>query len=104
MVHSRPRNSAGWEALIKCLYQARNYDEAEKHAHAAFEITNGKPVFIFYLSGIQFAQGRTKEALLTLEKAMDKAPKLLKKLMLLNPSLLQHQQVVDIIARFKKNR
>jgi tetratricopeptide (TPR) repeat protein len=104
VVHSRPRNSAGWEALIKCLYTGKNFDEAEKHANAAFEITGGKPVFIFYTSAIQFAQGRTKEALLTLEKAMEKAPKLLKKMMLLNPSLLQHQQVVDIIARFKKNR
>jgi len=35
---------------------------------------------------------------------MTKAPKLLKKLIELNPSILQYQPVVDIIARYKKNK
>jgi len=39
-----------------------------------------------------------------LEKAMTQAPKLLKKLLELNPVILQYQPVVDIIARYKKNK
>jgi len=39
-----------------------------------------------------------------LENGMNKAPRLLKKLIDLNPSILQHQQVVDVVARYKKNR
>jgi len=39
-----------------------------------------------------------------MEEAMTKAPKLLKKLMTLNPSLLQYQQVVDLVARFRRNK
>jgi hypothetical protein len=35
---------------------------------------------------------------------MNKSPKLLKKLVDLNPAILQHQQVVDLVARYKKNR
>jgi len=35
---------------------------------------------------------------------MTKAPKLLKKLIELNPVILQYQPVVDIIARHKKNK
>lgn len=104
VVHNRPRKSAGWDALIRCLYAAKNFDEAEKHVNAALKVTMGKPVFLFYQCAILFAQGRSKEALLMLENAMEKAPKMLRKMLLLNPSLLQNQQVVDIVARFKRTR
>jgi hypothetical protein len=39
-----------------------------------------------------------------LEKAMTQAPKLLKKFIELNPSSLQNQLVVDVIAKYKRNR
>ena len=28
VVRSRPKNVRGWEALIKCLYEAEHYEEA----------------------------------------------------------------------------
>ncbi|MDP1973092.1 MAG: hypothetical protein Q8J87_08965, partial [Sediminibacterium sp.] len=62
------------------------------------------PLFYFYASTILFVLGKSKEALLKLETAMDKAPKLLKKFMELNPFILQNNQVVDIIARYKKGK
>jgi hypothetical protein len=46
--------------------------------------------------------GKSKEALLQLESGMSKNPKLVKKFIEINPSILQVQQVVDVIARFKK--
>jgi hypothetical protein len=51
-----------------------------------------------------FGLGRSKEAILYLERAMEKAPKLLKRFVELNPSILQNQQVVDIIAKFKRRK
>ena len=48
--------------------------------------------------------GKTKEALLQLEKAMEIAPKLLKKFIEINPVILQNHQVVDVIARYKKGK
>ena len=48
--------------------------------------------------------GKTKEGLVQLEKGMSTAPRLLKKLVDLNPSILQYQQVVDLVARYKKNK
>jgi hypothetical protein len=48
--------------------------------------------------------GKSKEGLANLEKALSKAPKLLKKFIDLNPSILQNQQVVDVIARYKRNK
>lgn len=102
VVRSRPRNIAGWEALIRCLFNAAFYEEALEQVIAAIARTEGKTLFIYYLSAVYFALGRSKEALLQLEKAMIKAPKYLKKFIELNPSILQNQQVVDLIARQKK--
>jgi len=59
---------------------------------------------MFYLSNILFAMGKSKEAILYLERAMEKAPKLLKRFVELNPAILQNQQVVDILAKFKRNK
>ena len=80
------------------------YDEAADHCKAALDITDKKPVFLFYLSSALFLSGRSKEGLLQLEQAMEKAPKLLKKFVELHPSILQNPQVVDIIARYKKGK
>jgi hypothetical protein len=51
-----------------------------------------------------FVTGKTKEGLLKLEEAMEKAPRLVKKFIELNPSILQNNQVVDIVARYKKGK
>jgi tetratricopeptide (TPR) repeat protein len=88
VVQTRPRNSAGWEALIRCLYKAKYYDEALEQTTAALHLTNGKPIFLFYKASVLFALGKSKEAILQLEKAL----------------ILQNQQVVDILARFKRNK
>lgn len=101
-VNARPRSSSGWELLIKCLYRAGYYEEALEQVESARLSTGNKPVFNFYKAGILLAMGQTKQALLVLEAAMAEAPKLLKKLVDLNGTILQHQQVVDVVARFKK--
>lgn len=104
VVRQRPKNISSWEALIRCLYNGAYYEEALEQVNAAMQHTENKPLFIFYLSVIYFALGKSKEGLSHLEKAMVISPKLLKKMIDLNPAILQHQQVVDVIARFKRNR
>ena len=104
VVRQRPRNLSGWEALIRCLYYGGFYDEALEQVQAATKMTDDKPVFGFYFCAIYFAMGKTKEAILQLEKAMIRAPKMFKKLIELNPAVLRHQGVVDIVARYKKNK
>ncbi len=103
-VRIRPKNIAGWEALIRCLYKADLMDEALDQVNAALKATNDKPVFFFYKSAILLASGKNKEAVLLLERALTLAPKLLKKFLELNPASLQSQQIVDIVAKFKRNR
>lgn len=104
VVGQRPRNVSSWEALIRCLYHGEFYEEALEQVKAALSITDNKPIFIFYLSAVYLALGKTKEALLQLETAMSQSPKQLKKLVELNPSILQHQLIVDVLARYKKNK
>ena len=104
VVRVRPRNINGWVELIKCLYKAEMFEEALEYAGFAYEQTDGKPVFVFYKSIVLFALGKSKEALIQLEVGMSKNPRLIKKFIEINPSILQIQQVVDIIARFKKGR
>jgi tetratricopeptide (TPR) repeat protein len=104
VVRARPRNVSGWEALIRCLYKNEFLEEGLEQSVAALEVTVNKPLFIFYKAAILFAMGKNKEAVLQLEKAMAQAPKLLKKFVELNPASLQNPQVVDVLARYKRNR
>lgn len=101
-VRIKPKNMAGWEALIRCLYQEEFYAEARVQCMAALEHTGNKPLFLYYLSAVLLALGKTKAALLYLAQALTAAPKTLKKLVNLNPSLLQNSQVVDVIAQHKR--
>ncbi len=104
VVRHKPKNVAGWEALIKCLFNAEYYEEALEQCIAASKATEGKPIFVFYYSAALFFLGKSKEALLQLEKAMQIAPKLLKKFIDLHPAILQNAAVVDILARHKKGK
>lgn len=103
-VRVRPRNVGGWESLIRCLYAAGYYAEARQQSMAAYKHTKGKPVFLYYLSAALFALNKTKEALLYLEQGLTEMPKSVRKLVQLNPSILQKPQVVDILARHKRNK
>lgn len=104
VVKHKPKHVSGWEALIRCLLKAGYYEEAYEQCLHALTATEGKAIFYFYASTSLFVLGKTKEALLKLEAGMDKSPKLLKKFIELNPSILQNNQVVDIIARYKKGK
>ncbi len=102
VVRSRPKSSAGWEALIRCLYKAGLHQEALEQSLAAINMTEGKNIFVFYYCACLFAVKKVKEAILQLEKAMEKSPRQVKKLIELSPSILQNTQVVDVIGRYKK--
>lgn len=104
VVRLRPRKASGWEALISCLYHAEFYDEALEQVQAALKLTNDKPIFLYFHTAVLFAMGKSKEAILHLEQALLAAPKLLKKFVELNPAILQNQSVVDLLARFKRNK
>lgn len=104
VVKVRPKGVVGWEALIRCLYKEDFYDEALEQIANARRISGDKPLFLFYKSAVLFALRKNKEALLQLQEAMEISPKILKKFIELNPTILQNQQVVDLIAYYKRKR
>lgn len=104
VVRQKTKNVSGWESLIKCLLKGAFFEEALVQTLAAMKATDNKPLFLFYQSTALFALGKSKEALLKLETAMEKSPKSLKKFIELNPAILQNNQVVDIVARYKKGK
>ncbi|MBS1921119.1 MAG: tetratricopeptide repeat protein [Bacteroidetes bacterium] len=104
VVRLRPRNTTGWEALIRCLFKGEFFEEALEQVNAALQFTQGKPLFLYYKSAILFRLQHTAKALVQLEMAMEKSPKGLKRFIEIYPSILQNQQVVDILARFKRKK
>src|ERR1700712_1317692 len=101
-IKARPKNANGWKELIKCLYQAEYFEEALEQVYNAQKNTHYKPLFTFYKSAILFSLGKSKEALLQLELGMQKSPALIKQFIELNPSHLQHQSIIELIAGYKK--
>jgi len=104
VVSVRQRGAAGWEALIRCLFKGTFYKEALDQVNQALVMTNKKPLFQFYKSAVLLALGKSKEGILLLDEAMQSSPKLVKRFIQLSPSILQNPQVVEVIARYKRNR
>lgn len=104
VVRVRPKNLNGWIELLKCMYKGNLFTEGIEYATFAYEQTDSKPIFLFYKAMFLFAAGKSKEALIQLENGLALSPKLIKKFIELNPSILQHQPVVELIAKYKKKR
>lgn len=104
VVRSKPKNISGWLELLGCLYKTNCFEEGAEYVEHALALTSNKPVFYFYKSAFLLALGKPKEAVVQLETGMEINPKLVKKLVDLNPSILQNQLIVDVIARFKRNK
>lgn len=104
VVRTRPKSKAGWEALVRCLFRGGYLEDAAEQAQNAITVSGEKPLFIYYHAAILFSLGRKKEAILQLERALERSPKELRKFVELNPAILQHQQVVDIIAKFRRRK
>lgn len=104
VVQAKPKNLKGWEALIRTLFNNSQFNEANKQIMAA-EITAGeKPVFTFYKSAIQLAQGKIAEGVILLDHALDRYPKFLKCFLKLYPASIKYPQVVEIIIKYKRRK
>lgn len=104
VVQLKPKSVVGREALIRCLYTGGYYDEALKQIENAESFIEGKTVFTYYKALVHFATGRTRQALIYLEDALAQSPAQLKKILQINPSMLQHQQVADLVLKYKKRK
>lgn len=104
VIRIRPRHLTGWTEFLRCLYAADMMEEGLEYAFMAFEHTDGKPLFLYFIALFMLENAQSKEAMMYLDKAMEVNPKLIKTIIEINPSLLQNQQVVEVIARHKKKK
>ena len=96
------QNSAkAWELLLISCYTKQEYNDGLDFCETALNATNFKTIFLYYKVAFLQAVGSTTEALNTLHKALAIAPKQLKYLIELNPSLLLHPQFVACIVQYK---
>lgn len=98
----RPKSLLTREALIKALYIAGDFGQALLQVEKAYKLLGPKPVFNIYKTAILIADGKMKQALVCLEESLSNDPKLLKKLISFNPSILKYSQVSDLIIKYKK--
>lgn len=103
-VRLRPHSYRTRLYFIRGLYFAGHFKEADLQLQLAEEETGDKPVYHYYRCAILLALGRSKEALLQLEAALVAAPRQLKRLLELNPSILQHAGIVELLARHRRKR
>ncbi len=103
-VRLRPSNTSAWKEFIRGLYLAGHTEEAMVQLDNAEAKVGRKPVFLYYRAAILIAMGRTKDGLLHLENALQLFPRQVKRFLELDPSILQHPIIVELIARYRRKR
>lgn len=101
-VRLKPGNKTTWMALIKGLFVSGYYDEALTQLEVAREHCGEKADFRYFQAAIMFELGKSKEALLQLEKALKMSPSRVKMFTELNPEYLRRSSVTDLISKYKK--
>ena len=102
LLRLKPGSKSTWVALIRGLYLANYYDEALTQIEVAREHCGDKPDFRYFYAAVLFEQGKSKEGLLQLEKALKEAPAKAKLFTELNPEYLRRTAVTDLMAKYKK--
>lgn len=103
-VRLKPGNKSTWIALIKGLYVSGYYDEALTQLEIARDHCGDKADFRYYHAAVLFESGKSKEALLQLEKALKLSPAKIKTFTELNPEYLRRSSVTDLIGKYKKGK
>lgn len=103
-VKLKPNNKTTWVALIKGLILSEYYEEALTQLELAIENCGNKADFLYFKAAALMELGKTKEALLQLENALQSSPTRLKVFTELNPAFTRRNAVVELIGKYKKKK
>jgi tetratricopeptide (TPR) repeat protein len=103
-VRLKPNNKTTWMALVKGLYLSKYYDEALLQLEGAMEHCGDKADFRYLQAAALFELGKSKEAMLQLEKGLKMSASKVKLFTELNPEHLLRSSVTDLITKYKKNK
>ena len=101
-VRLKPGNKTTWIALIRGLYIAGYYDEAITQIEMAREHCGDKADFSYFQAALLIEQGKSKEGMLQLEKALKGMPNKVKLFTDLNAEYLRRAPVAELITKYKK--
>lgn len=103
-VQLRPDIKSTWQSLIKGLYQADYFDEALTQLTIAREHCGFKTDFTYYEAAILLAKGKTKEAVLQLENALEENAKKANALNFIDKDISRHPVFAEILVRYKRKK
>ena len=103
-VQLRPDIKSTWQALIKGLYTADYFDEALTQLTIAREHCGYKTDFTYYEAAILLAKGKTKEAVLQLENALEENIKKSNALNFIDKDISRHPVFAEILVRYKRKK
>src|SRR5690606_11751280 len=91
-----------WLSLIRALYIIGYYDEAASQIRESEQFIDQSVDFLYYEALVLFAKGKSKDAMIILEDALQEAPRKIKIIEELQPDLLHRNAIIDLIATYKK--
>jgi len=103
-VRLKPGNKTTWVALIRGLYLTKYYDEALTQLEVAREHCGDKADFRYYQAAALYELGKSKEALLQLERGLKMSPSRVKVFTDLNHDNLLRSDVAELITRYKSKK
>jgi tetratricopeptide (TPR) repeat protein len=103
-VQLRPDIKSTWQALVRALYTASYYDEALSQLTIAEHHYSYKVEFVYYKAAILLAKGKTKEAVLFLEEALNENPKKVSSLKFIDKDIVHHPVFAEVLVRYKKKK
>jgi tetratricopeptide (TPR) repeat protein len=101
-VRLKPSIKSTWVALIRALCKLGYYDEVIGQIEDALQHCGEKGEFYYFRAAALLELGKTKEAVMHLEHALQLAPGKLKVFSELNAEYLLRANVAELISRYKK--
>lgn len=101
-VRLKPTVKSTWLALIRGLFAAAHYEEALTQIEVARGHCGNKADFYYLQAAVLFEMGKSKEALLQLEKGLKDSVAKVKLFTQLNPDFMKRASVADLVSRYKK--
>lgn len=103
-VQMRPDLKSTWQSLVRGLYLTGYHDEALAQLTIAEHHYGARVEFVYYRAVILLAKGKTKEAVLHLEDALQENPKKAAAVRFLDREAEQHPVFAEVLIRYKKKK
>lgn len=105
VIRLRPKQLTGWESLLIGLYKAGLFEEGlVQIENAVIRLGAEKPLFHYYKALFYFGLNQPKQAQIEFEEGLIKGPRLLKRILEVEPALLQRPAIGAMILKNKKRR